>query len=146
MPNGSTAEEKARRRASRQEQAPPPERIVLAEDCELRRIRGVWYEVRLAPLPEPAYRPYREVQKRRLKPYDPDSRIVEVEITVRRLITPDVRDVVANTMVEAGPAIDDPAAWQLYRRQYPSRHYAIAKRVLSRRELRRHGVSNSASE
>jgi|SRR5271165_1421775 len=139
-------EEKAWRRASRQKQVPPPERIPLAEDRELRRIRGVWYEVRLAPLPEPAYRPHREAQKRRLKPYDPDSRIVEVEITIRRLITPAVRDVVANAMIEAGPAIDDPAAWQVYRRQYPSRHYAIAKRVLSRRELRRHGVSNSESE
>lgn len=63
---------------------------------------------------------------------------------VRRLITPAVRDVVTNTIVEAGPAIDDPAAWQVYRRQHPDRRYAVAKRTLSRRELRRHGISNSA--
>lgn len=139
-------EEKARRRAERSKPIIPPERIPLADDCELRRVCGIWYEVRLAPLPEARYRSYREVQQRPLKVYDRRSPVVEIDIIVRRLTTPAVRDVVTNTMVEAGPLTDDPAAWQSYRRQYPHRHYATAKRVLSRRELRRHGISNLATE
>jgi hypothetical protein len=139
-------EEKARRRAERSKAIIPPERLPLADNCELRRICGIWYEVRLAPLPEARYRPYREVQQRLLKVYDRRSPVAEIDMIVRRLATPAVRDVVTNTMVEAGPLTDDPAAWQSYRQQYPHRHYAIAKRVLSRRELRRHGISNLASD
>lgn len=135
-------EEKARRRAEGKRPVTPPERIPLTEDRELRRIRGIWYEVRLAPLPEANYRPYREVQRRPLKPYDFHSRVVEVDVIVRRLPTPAELDVVTNTMVDAGPLTDDPVAWQAYRRQHPDRRYAIAKRVLSRRELRLHGISN----
>jgi hypothetical protein len=139
-------EQKARRRAQGKKQAIQALRIPLADDRELRRIRGIWYEVRLAPLPEARYQSYLEVQKRRLKPYESRSPVVEVDVIVRRLTTPAVRDVVTNTMIDAGPLTDDPTAWRTYRRRYPYPHYAIAKRVLSHRELRRHGISNLASE
>ena len=64
-----------------------------------------------------------------MKPYDQRSRIVDVEVTVRRLATPSVRDVVTAARIEAGPAIDKWAAWQDYRRRHPDRRYAVAKRV-----------------
>ncbi len=93
-------EEKARRRAQRNAPKPPVERIALAADCELRLLKGLWYEVRLAPLPNPEYRTVRETRKVWLKgKYD--------------------------------------------RRARPDRRYAIAKRVLSRRQLRRHGLRNA---
>ena len=57
--------------------------------------------------------------------------------------TPAVRNVAIGAMIAAGPDIDDEASWRRYRRGRPDRRYAIAKRVLSRRELRRHGVSNA---
>ena len=63
----------------------PVDRISLADDRELRLIRGLWFEVQLVPLPAPNYRPCREVQRRPLKPYDRRSRIVDVEVTVRTL-------------------------------------------------------------
>jgi len=44
-------EEKARRRAQRNRLSPPVDRIALTDDCELRLIDGLWYEVRLASLP-----------------------------------------------------------------------------------------------
>jgi len=135
-------EEKRRRRAARQLRPAPIERITLSDDRELRRLHGVWYEVQFAPLPEPIYRAYPEVQERALKPYDRRSPVIEVELTVRRLITPAVRDVVTKAMVEAGPAIDDEASWRAWRRAQPDRRHAVAKRMLSRRELRQHGLSN----
>jgi hypothetical protein len=49
-------------------------------------------------------------------------------------------------MIEAGPAIDEGTAWQDYRRRHPDRRYAVAKRVLSRGELRRYGLSNAQAE
>ena len=126
----------------RQRSSPPVERISLTDDRELRRVRGVWYEVRLAPLPLPDYRPCRETQKRPLKPYDRRSPIIEMEVTVRRLATPAVRDFVTNVLIDAGPPVDDEAGWNAYRRAHPDRRYAVGKRTLSRRELRRHGLSN----
>jgi len=51
---------------------------------------------------------------------------------------------VTGTMIEVGPSIDDARSWDIYRRANPDRHYATAKRVLSRRELRRHGLTNTA--
>ena len=71
--------------------------------------------MRQAPLPVPDYRPCRETQKRPLKPYDRRSPVIEVEVTVRRLVTPAVRDVVTNALIEAGPPIDDEAGWNAYR-------------------------------
>ena len=136
-------EEKARRRRVAQRiPLPQSERIPLADDRELRRLRGLWYEVQLAPLPKPEYRAYQEVQNRPLKPHRRGSRVIEVEVTVRRLVTPTVRDVTTGELIDAGPAIDDWTSWQEYRRRHTDRRYAIAKRMLSRTELRRHKLSN----
>lgn len=135
-------EEKARRRQMRQRPSPPVDRVALTDDRELRRVRGVWYEVRLVPLPVPDYRPCRETQKRPLKPYDRRSSVIEIDVTVRRLTTPAVRDVVTNVLIEVGPPIDDEAGWNAYRRAWPDRRYAVSKRTLSGRELRRHGLNN----
>jgi len=139
-------EMKARRRAMRHRVPAPIERIQLAEDRELRVISGLWYELELAPLPEPVYRSFRETRKLRLKPYDRKSPIVEIEMEVRRLITPAVRDVATGAMIAAGPETDDEASWRNYRRGQPDHFYAIAKRVLSRRELRRHRLSNAPTD
>ncbi len=135
-------EEKARRRQERERRAPPPTRIALAADRELRAIDGVWYELRLAPLPEPKYRPVRERQRRALKPYDRESPTVEIEATFRRLVTRPVLDVATGMMVPAGPELDDAASWREYSFRFPDRRYAVAKRQLSGKELRQHGLEN----
>jgi hypothetical protein len=135
-------EEKARRRAICKRTLEAPTRVTLTPDRELRLVDGLWYEVRLAPMPEPEYRAYCETQKRRLKPYR-RSQIVELDLVVRRLITPAVQDVVTGALLEVGPATDDPVSWRTYRRAHPERRYAIAKRTLNRQELRRHGLHNS---
>jgi hypothetical protein len=69
-------EERARRRseAERKRQQPPPECVKLAIDRELRLIEGIWYEVALAPLPGPVYRPVSELQRVPLKRYDGRAR------------------------------------------------------------------------
>jgi hypothetical protein len=139
-------EEKSRRQARRQHRPAEPERIYLAEDRELRRIDGIWYEVRLAPLPEPIYRPFREVQTRKLKPWATNSPVVSLDVTACRLVTPAVTDVVTRALIPAGPEIDDETSWRTYRRQQPNRRYAVGKRVLSKAELRRHGLQNLPAE
>jgi hypothetical protein len=135
-------EEKARRRAVRHRTPEAPTRILLTADRELRLVDGFWYEVRLAPMPEPEYRAYRETQKRRLKPYGL-SQIVDLDLVVRRLITPAVQDAVTGALIEVGPATDDPVSWRMYRRAHPDRRYTTAKCMLNRQELRRHGLQNS---
>jgi hypothetical protein len=135
-------EEKTRRRRARNRPPAPADRISLDPSRELRLIRGIWYEVQLAPLPVAEYRGCREVQKRRLKSFNRRSPVIEVELAVRRLTTPAVWDVAINALVEAGPPVDDEAGWSAYRRGQPDRHYALAKRALPRRELRRHGLNN----
>ncbi len=67
-------------------------------------------------------------------------------MNVRRLISPPVRDVATGHMIPVGPLIDDAVSWRNYRGMQAGRRYAIAKRVLSRRELRRHGLTNAAAE
>jgi hypothetical protein len=74
------------------------------------------------------------------------SPVVEIEMEVRRLITPATRDVATGAMIAAGPEIDDEAGWRTYRSERPDRRYAVAKRVLSRRQLRRHGVSGQRAD
>ncbi len=138
-------EEKARRRRQQNRQPPPVERIVLADDRELRLIKGLWYEVRLAPLPEPVYQATREIIKLPLHVYGRKGCVFEAEMDVRRLISPAVRDVVTGNLIAVGPLIDDPASWRDYRRTQPDCRYAIAKRMLSRRELRQHCVSNTTA-
>jgi len=44
---------RALRRAEARRPIAPPDRIALAEGRELRRIAGIWYEAKLAPLPGP---------------------------------------------------------------------------------------------
>ena len=135
-------EEKARRRAERHRPATPVERIELAEDRELRLISGLWYQVQLAPLPEPVYAVYHEVQTRFRNGYSARCGTYEVELAVRRLVSPKVHDVTTGEWIAVGPEIDNTESWARYRRDRPQRVYAVAKRVLSRRELRRHGLSN----
>lgn len=98
--------------------------------------------MRLAPLPEPIYRTFREVQIRKLKPWATLSPVASFDVTVRRLATPAVIDAVTRALIAAGPEIDDEAGWRTYRRQQPDRRYAVGKRVLSKAELRRHGLWN----
>jgi hypothetical protein len=136
-------EEKARRRAESARRAPPIERMKLDDTRELRLMAGLWYEVTLAPLPEPVYRVRREVLNPPHVPYSSRARFFAADIPVGRLITPPVRDVASGDMIQVGPAIDDPQSWAAYRRARPDRRYATAKRVLSRRELRRHGLKNA---
>jgi hypothetical protein len=134
-------EEKARQRAKRNRPAPPIDCIALAMDCELRLIDGHWFEVRLAPVPEPVYRSCRElVELRRRRKFE--TRALEAEVDVRRLISPPVWDVAEKRMIAVGPVVDDLSSWSRYRRGRPDRRYAVSKRPLSTRELRRHGVHN----
>ncbi len=136
-------EEKARRRAQRNRLSPPVDRIALTDDCELRLIDGLWYEVRLASLPEPVYRTCREAVKLPRRLYERGGRFFVAEMDVRRLVSPPVWDVAAKRMIAVGPATDDIPSWSDYRRAQPDRRYVVTKRALSTRELRRHGVSNA---
>jgi hypothetical protein len=68
---------------------------------------------------------------------------LRVDNTVQQHVRDHLRDFVAtNKLIEVGPAIDDPASWRAWRREHGDRRYAVAKRALSRRELRRHGLRN----
>jgi hypothetical protein len=90
--------------------------------------------VRLAPLPKPEYRTVTR----------PARGTRDQEITVRQLVTPAVRDIVSGLAICGGPEIDEPRGWAEFRRAHPSRAYAVSKRQLSRMELRRHGLANTA--
>lgn len=136
------AEEKTRRRARRNRQAPPIEHIPLGEADELRFINGQWYHVELVPLPEAEYRVRREIQTRYRHHYSARRGTYEVEVEVGRLVTPDVWDVVEKRYIPVGPILDDEKNWREYRRKYPATTYAVAKRTLSHRELRQHGLTN----
>jgi hypothetical protein len=141
-------EAKARRRrdAERSRRTAPADRVELSASRELRRIDGIWYEVTLAPLPQPEYRRVTELRKVPLKPYWRGSPVIEMEVTIRRLATPAVRDTVSGQAIPAGPDVDEDAAWRDYRRSHPDRRYAVGKRQLARGELRRHGLANAARE
>jgi hypothetical protein len=134
----------ARRACQRKPQ--PPEQIALAADRELRRIDGLWYEVTLAALPEPEYREFVEARKLALKGHSSRGPVVDVASKVRRLVTPAITDVVTGRLVAAGPEIDDKRSWAEYRRTHPDRRVAVAKRSLSRSELKRHGLRNEPKE
>jgi hypothetical protein len=138
-------EVKARRRAERNRPPAPVARVALGKDSELRLVCGIWYHVRLAPLPEPIYFVSRETQRRFRNGYSERGGVDEVEGEVRRLVTW-VKDAVTRELIAAGPATDDSASWNLYQRAHPNRFYAVAKHALSRRELRRHGLHNSPPE
>jgi hypothetical protein len=139
-------EERANLRANRNKATAVIDRVSLSDARELRLILGIWYEVRLTSLPEPVYHVRREILKVvPLVRRHGRSRPFEAEMNVGRLITPPVRDVATGAMIEVGPQIDDARSWEIYRRAHPERRHATAKRALSRRELRRHGLSNSAT-
>jgi hypothetical protein len=97
----------------------------------------------MAPLPKPIYRASREILKLRLVPHLRNSRTFEAEMEVRRLISAPVFDVVTRQPIDLGPATDTPDAWATYLRTQPERSYAVAKRLLSSRELREHGLRNT---
>lgn len=136
-------EEKARSRARRNPPRQPVDRVALADDRELRRIDDVWYELRLAPMPHPVYRAVVERRQVPLKPFR-RSPTVEVEITIRRLAGPPLRDAATGQPVEVGPETDEWRSWNEYRRRHPDRRYAVAKRQLGKAELRRHGLRDRA--
>jgi hypothetical protein len=79
-----------------------------------------------------------------LKPYWRGSPVIEMEVTIRRLATTAVRDTVSGQANPAGPDVDEDAAWRAYCRSHPDRRYAVGKRQLARKELRRHGLTNAA--
>ncbi|MFO1061526.1 MAG: hypothetical protein U1E53_31725 [Dongiaceae bacterium] len=115
--------------ARRRRPAAAADRVPLGPDREARRIDGLWYEVRLSPLPDPVYAAAPgggEIPDRR-----------------PRLVTPAVRDAVTGAAIPAGPPCDERRAWVEYRWAYPDRRYASAKRMLSRAELRRCRLSNA---
>jgi hypothetical protein len=114
--------------------------VALDADRELRCIDGFWYELHLAPMPDPVYRAVVERRKVPLKPYRRPSPVVAIEITVRRLAGPTLQDLATGITVEIGPEVDDPSAWREYRRRHPDRRYATSKRRLCKAELRRHGL------
>jgi hypothetical protein len=120
-------EVKAGRRALKDKPELPRERIAIGPNIEIRRIAGLWYEVRLAALPPAIYTADAETQK-------------------RPLITPAVWDVITGQSIPVGPALDTPQEWDRYRRSHRDRHYAVTKRRLSRAELRRHGVADKPVE
>ena len=81
-----------------------------------------------------------------MKPFRPHSPLVEIEVTVRRLVGPPLRDAVTSPPVAVGPEIDEERAWIEYRRHHPDRRYAIAKRRLGKADLRRHGLQDHAPD
>jgi len=141
-------EEKARRRraAERRRQKPMAERVAIAADRELRLIHGVWYELTLAPMPKAQYRAMIETRKTPLKPWKRNSRVVEMEVPVRRLISEPVLDVASSERIPVGPEIDEAKAWEAWRHQYREARYAIGKRQLSTKELQRHGLNNGVPD
>jgi len=118
--------------------APANDRMPLSDQRELRWLGGIWFDVRLAALPEPAYRAVVRPQ------YNGAGARKPREVVVRQLVTPAVYDIVSGQAVCAGPELDEPRAWAAYRKAQPARCYAVSKRQLSRAELRRLGLANSA--
>ena len=132
---------KAARRAEQEKLAPTADRVPLGPEAELRRIDGLWYEIRLAPLPEPKYVAF--ISRESVPGRQRSPRVsVPVDVVKRLLDTPPVEDAVSRVLIPAGPTFDTTAAWREYRRAYPDRRYAVAKRRLSRAKLRQHGLAD----
>lgn len=121
----------------------PSERTVVAVSAmaELHRLGGIWFWVDLATLPAAEFRAVR-------RPVDlpvqikGERRTRRVEVVVHQLITPAVQDIVTGRLVAAGPETDTVEGWKRFNREHPRRVYAVAKRQLCKRELRRFGLSN----
>ena len=73
------------------------------------------------------------------------GRKVEVALLERRLVTPPVYDVVAGRSVLVGPRVDTELERRSFLRSNPGGRYAVAKRQLSRSELKRFGLANESS-
>jgi hypothetical protein len=133
-------------REARRREKPAVERIELSATRALHRINGIWYDVDLAPLPAARYELSAGRERVTLKRSHGTRPVVDMWVTRRRLANGPVFDVARRVHVPLGPAIDEHWAWYWYRRDYPDRRYAVAKRQLSRKELRRHGLTNEADE
>lgn len=127
--------------ARRRERARPMDTVKLGIARELKLIDGIWYEVEYAPLPVPQYKASLELRLQRLKPWDVNSPLAELEVMVRRLTSAPVWDVIQKEYVRVGPLVDDEASRRRFAREAPKR-YAIAKRQASTKVLRRHGLAN----
>lgn len=125
----------------REERERPVTSVKLDEMRELKLIDGVWFEVEYAPFPTPQYADYPEVRQIRRRPWDRKSPVVEYEIVVRKLISAPVFDVVKRHHVNVGPHVDEEAVRKAWRNETSGR-YAIAKRQLSAKMLRHHGLVN----
>lgn len=136
------AKRRRRQKAERLMRKDPVDRVELAEDRQLRRIEGIWYMVTLSPLPEPKYRVVPIIRRISLKGHPRRGRTVDIEIVERHLLTPPVIDAVTGASMLVGPTIDNERERAAYRRQYPDRRYAVAKRQLSKSEMRYHGLVN----
>lgn len=141
-------EEKARRRADRSRTRLPQhaDRVRLDDNRELRQIDGLWYELRLAVMPDPVYRSFVETRKMPLSPWRRNGRSVEIQLAVRRLVISPVRDAATGQLIEVGPRIDEPGAWNEYRKSNPDRRYTVVKRRLCKTELRRNGLQDHHSD
>lgn len=131
-----------RKEAARKRQAPAIDRVALTTDRELREVDGIWYEAQLASLPNPQYRAATEVRYVPAKGRGKAGRVTQIEVPIRRLITPAVRDAITGEAILAGPELDDAQAWHNYKQRHGDRRYVIAKRQISTTELRRHGLTN----
>ncbi|MGY3582304.1 hypothetical protein ACVIGB_000771 [Bradyrhizobium sp. USDA 4341] len=139
-------DQKRNRRAERRrrERERPVTTIKLGDLRELKLIEGVWFEVEYAPLPAPQYREYPDIRAIRARPWDPKSPVVEHEIVVRRLISAPVFDVIEREHLSVGPLVDDEVGRRRWAREAPKR-YAVSKRQISTKLLRRHGLVNAAA-
>jgi hypothetical protein len=97
-------------------------------------------------MPDPIYRAVVERRQVLLKPFRNRSPSVEIEVTVRRLVGPSIRDTATGRSFAVGPEIDEPRAWNEYRLRDPDRRYAVAKRRLGKPELRRYRLHDHAPE
>lgn len=127
--------------ARRKGRAKPLDTVKLGVARELKLIEGIWYEVEYAPLPVPRYKAYPELRLQRLKPWDLNSPLVELEVVVRRLTSAPVWDVIKREFIRVGPLVDDEASRRRFEREAPKR-YATAKRQVPTKVLRRHGLAN----
>ena len=129
-------------RPKRKRTLTPIDSIRIGPLLEHRKLEGIWYQVRLAPLPEPTYRAVRRKVPAQEESNGSQGGRTEIESIFRQLATPAVVDVVTGLPVKAGPETDDERAWTDFRKACPERLYAVAKRQLARTELRKHGLSN----
>jgi hypothetical protein len=128
----------------RRERERPVTSIKLDSMRELKLIDGVWFEVEYAPLPMPQYREGLQIRPFRQRPWDPSCPVVEYAVVVRTLISAPVFDVIRRERLRVGPLIDDEANRRRWERE-GTKVYAVSKRQLSTKLLRRYGLQNAAA-